>query len=69
MTVDQETEWAFGSELPNQTPVSYLREQILKAARYQASTDLVSALLPEDGAYTLDMVDQKIMDFRKGKVN
>lgn len=69
MTVNQEAEWVSGDEMPNQTPVSYLKEQILKSARYQGNTDLVTALLPEGGAYTLDMVDQKIMDFRKGKVN
>lgn len=46
----------------------FSRGQILASARYRNRKDLVSALLEEDGTYTMEEVSQKVDQFMKGKV-
>lgn len=44
----------------------FSKAQLIKMKRYQARMDLLSALLEENGQYTLAQADAKISQFMKG---
>lgn len=47
----------------------YTKKQLLKSKRYSNRRDVLTALLDDDKAYSLDEVDKKVAKFMKGKVN
>lgn len=49
-------------------PKKFKKEQIIASDRYADKKDLVNALLDDGKTYTLDMVDEQIDKFLKGKV-
>lgn len=52
-----------------ETAATYSKKQILQSAKYAKRRDLLTAVLEENRAYTLDEVDARIEKFMKGKVN
>jgi len=48
---------------------TYSKEQILQSAKYATRRDLLTAILEENRAYTIDEVEARIEKFMKGKVN
>lgn len=48
---------------------TYSKEQILQSAKYAKRRDLLTAILEDNRAYTIDEVDARIEKFMKGKVN
>lgn len=51
-----------------QAAAVFTKEQLLASNRYEGQKDLVNALIPDGGTITLPELDQKISDFKKGKV-
>lgn len=52
-----------------ETAATYSKKQILQSTKYAKRRDLLTAVLEENRAYTLDEVDARIEKFMKGKVN
>lgn len=48
---------------------TYSKEQILQSTKYAKRRDLLTAILEDNRAYTIDEVDARIEKFMKGKVN
>lgn len=46
----------------------FSKEQLLSAERFRDRKDIVDALLDEKETYTVKTVEEKIEDYRKGKV-
>lgn len=46
----------------------FSKEQLLESARFQHRKDLINALLACDKQYTIEMVEQMIEQYLKGKV-
>lgn len=46
----------------------FTKDQIISSKKYRSNRDLLNALLDGDGKYTLEEVDKKISNFKKGKV-
>lgn len=51
-----------------ETVPTFTKEQLAASKRYANRRDLVSVLLEDGKQYTLDEVDKKIEEFKKGKV-
>lgn len=49
-------------------PVAFSKEQILKMERYANRKDLLSVILEDGHAFTLERVDKRMEEFLKGKV-
>lgn len=49
-------------------PAEYTKEQILASKKYRDSRDLLNALLADKKKYTLEAVEKKMDEFKKGKV-
>ncbi len=48
--------------------VTFTKEQLLTSKRYKNQKDLLSAILKEQGSYTILEVEQKIEHYRKREV-
>ena len=48
--------------------VKFTKEQIVSSKKYKEQSDIVRALLDDNGTYTVKDVDGIIEKFRKGKV-
>ena len=46
----------------------FLKEQLLTSKRFKGRRDIIDALLEDGKLYTLTAVEEKIKDYRKGKV-
>lgn len=46
----------------------FAKDQIISSKKYRSNRDLLNALLDGDVKYTLEEVDKKISNFKKGKV-
>lgn len=46
----------------------FSKEQLIASERFRDRRDLLTAILPADGRFTLNEVDQMIEKFMKGKV-
>lgn len=57
-----------GKRAVNDTALRFTKEQIQNAKKYVHVKDLVNVLLFDSQTYTLQEVDNKITDFKKGKV-
>lgn len=53
---------------PKTKPVTFTKENILKFKKYANRVDLLTVLLDEHKAYTMNEVDALIEKFMKGKV-
>ena len=51
------------------TEIKFSRLQLLSSEQYHDSKDIVSVLVGENESCTLQEVDKRIKEFRKGKVN
>lgn len=47
----------------------FTKEQILASNKYANRRDALSAILADDGVYTIEQVDSLLEKFMKGKVN
>lgn len=47
----------------------FTKSQLVSSKRFHTESDLLNALLQEDKAYTMNEVEKKITDFKKGKVD
>lgn len=47
----------------------FTKQQIVNSKKFKDNVDLLNALLKDDKLYTLEEVNKRIEDFRKGKVN
>lgn len=55
-------------EEKKQSATRFTKEQILSSKKYRDSRDLLQAVLEDSGTYSLEEVEKKIEDYRKGKV-
>ena len=46
----------------------FLKEQLLASKRFEDRRDIIDALLEDGKLYSLTAVEEKIKDYRKGKV-
>ncbi len=51
-----------------ESEVKFTKEQIVSSKKYKEQSDIVRALLDDNGTYTVKEVDGIIEKFRKGKV-
>ncbi len=49
-------------------PALFHKDQLMGAKRYHEDRDLVGALLADGEKYSLEAVDKKIEEYKKGKV-
>ncbi len=47
----------------------FTKSQLVSSKRFHTESDLLNALLQEDKTYTMNEVEKKITDFKKGKVD
>lgn len=55
-------------EEKKQSVSRFTKEQILSSKKYRDSRDLLQAVLEDSSTYSLEEVEKKIEDYRKGKV-
>jgi hypothetical protein len=47
---------------------AFTKQQLLSSKKYRGKQDLIDSLLKDDQSYTLEVVDNLVDKFRKGKV-